>query len=165
MRTQAKPLPGTAQHVVAQAAIRRMAGQGPNLPFMGITNPVEALAAARAFLRDVAFPIAQRDALLGAVGEIVGERIRAGLPMDDAQFGAAVAHIVQTSTSRKQIVQRLNEELGYTGPVSMQIHKPHDAAGRQAVEIVRALTGGQIMANGAHNVLKITGPSGNRISV
>jgi hypothetical protein len=140
--TSARPLPGTAQYVVANAAMRRVAGLGPILPYLTHTDPVEALKAAQAV---VACQTAE--GLKQTVGAIItqGKKFR---EMTDDELRTAAQAILRTSNSVDEARRRIREELDYPYHISLHADMPSDKLGYEARDLVRAL-GGSVMANGA----------------
>lgn len=87
--TSAKPRPGTAKYVIANAAMRALGGQPPVLSFRGFTDPVEALAAAKH----------------------VDGGGKDYTTMTDDELQQAARRIFATSWSEEEILRRLRTEL------------------------------------------------------
>lgn len=124
---------GSAEQVVAHARWQRSRGRKPSMSFLNQRNPREALKLASSVLRGV-----MRSESVSFIGAtVLGKKTYAA--MNDDEIGAAVRHIVTSSSSEDEVRRRVREELGYTGSLRLQTSIPTDDAGRKERELLRGL--------------------------
>jgi len=84
--------------------------------------------------------------------------------MDDDQFRTALRGIITTSQTTDEVHRRLADELGYPYLIAITSHRPTDALGCEARELVVAL-GGCTLASGEMVMIMAHGPSGKVINL
>jgi hypothetical protein len=140
--TQARPLPGSPQYVIANAALRALVGLPPILPYMHHADPRAALAAAKRLVAAAA----SQDLVQTIQAAAVGTRDYSA--MTDAELKVAVREIIRTSASAEEVQRRTRDELGYPYTISLSVRRPTDTVGREAQALVLAL-GGLTLTDGS----------------
>jgi hypothetical protein len=134
--------PGSAEQVVAHAALRRLKGKRPALAFAGEKNPRKALALAKEMIRRRN----KRVNPIDAIGEVVLQLV-SYQEMSDVEIKIATRYIVASSSSEEEVLQRLRDEMDYPYTIVFSATRPHSKTGEQVCAMSREL-GGLIMQNG-----------------
>jgi hypothetical protein len=132
---------GSAQYVIAHAAWQRSRGRSPSEPFLTERNPRKALKTALSF-HGTHTRQTTLDALCGTVGSVISRR-KSYREMDKQELKIAIRGIVASSSSREEILRRLQDEIGCPEEnVMLDVSDvPTDRTGIEARELVRALSG------------------------
>ena len=135
--------PGSAELVIAHAVWRRQRGLGPSMPYINERDPRKALKFAQSVVRASEW---SRD--VAGIGKIFAEK-RSFESMDEVMLEVALRHIVTSSSSEEEVLNRAQNDLGIPPEYfSISSFLPEDQAGREIREFVRGL-GGLVMKNGA----------------
>lgn len=156
---------GTAAYVVAHGLWQQSHGKNPSETFLTNKNPREAFNTAKNILSAV-----ESYASVGGLMASVGQSILSSptkLPYDQMtkpEILAAVRHIVASSSTEKEVQERIKTELGCPyGVMTHVLHSLSRIAG-EAKELCLAM-GGVTLKTGELIQVMLWGPQGESISV
>jgi len=113
------------------------------MPYINERDPRKALKFAQSVVRASEW---SRD--VAGIGKIFAEK-RSFESMDEVMLEVALRHIVTSSSSEEEVLNRAQNDLGIPPEYfSISSFLPEDQAGREIREFVRGL-GGLVMKNGA----------------
>jgi len=132
------------------------------MPYLGYKNPREALASAQNMLG-----ISEKVNFINGIANKVGENIlkekKPYYDMSRIEIEVAMRHIIQTSSSEQEIIDRTRDELG--SPYAPDLHTLEALSSNVQTRELCAALGGLSMKNGTLVQLMMFIPDGEIISL